>query len=114
MITEDKSNVKSISSDKLSNKDLKSQVNAKEKDSNEEIGNPVNNGGVAVAKNDLHLEEQWLAIRDEYLSHFPETKDMAIDYEQNNIKSLITDIANKRQKTIQEIKDEIINWTAKK
>ena len=107
MITEDKSNVKSMSSDKFSNEDQNNQ-------SSEEIGNPVNNGGVSASKNDLHLEKQWLAIRDEYLSNFPETKDINIDYEQNDIKSLITDIAVRRQKTDQEIKDEIINWTPKK
>ncbi|WP_027066760.1 MULTISPECIES: hypothetical protein [Maribacter] len=114
MITEDKSNVKSMSSNEFSNEDQKNQESAQKKDSSEEIGNPVNNGGVSASKNDLHLEKQWLAIRDEYLSNFPETKDIDIVYEQNDIKSLITDIAVRRQKTDQEIKDEIINWTPKK
>jgi hypothetical protein len=82
--------------------------------SKEAIGNPVNNGGVAVSKADLHLEKQWLAVRDAYLSHYPEVQDVNSEYHKGGFSDLIENIAKRRQRTSKEIRDEIMEWSSTK
>ncbi|TDS20655.1 hypothetical protein DFQ03_0162 [Maribacter caenipelagi] len=114
MITEDKSIDKSRTTGGLQNDVPQNKGISQNEDLNEAIGEPVNNGGVATAKYDLHLEKQWLAVRDEYLSNFPETQDIDSNGEQNSVEALISTIAKRRQKSEQEIHDEIMNWTVNK
>ena len=75
---------------------------------------PVNNGGVAITKSDLQLEEQWLAVRDDYLSHFPNVKDADSEYEEGRFSVIIEGIAKRRQRTSKEIRDEIMEWPSTK
>ena len=114
MITEDKSIDKSRTTGGLQNDVPQNKGISKNEDLNEAISEPVNNGGVATAKYDLHLEKQWLAVRDEYLSNFPETQDIDNNGEQDSVEALISTIAKRRQKSEQEIHDEIMNWTINK
>lgn len=74
------------------------------------VGNPVNNGGVAISSDDIHLEKQWLAVRDEYVANFPELEAMEQEIKTENIATLIERIAHTRKQSIQEIKDEIRSW----
>ncbi|MEP2238082.1 MAG: hypothetical protein ABJI22_06950 [Maribacter sp.] len=114
MITEDKSIHKIKSTGGLENDTMQNKGVSKNRNINEAIGKPVNNGGVATAKYDLHLEKQWLAVRDEYLSNFPETQDIDDNGEQDSVEALISTIAKRREKSEQEIHDEIMNWTVNK
>jgi hypothetical protein len=82
--------------------------------SKEAIGNPVNSGGVAVSKADLHLEKQWLAVRDEYLSHYPDLLDVDSEDVKGSFSDLIENIAKRRQRTSKEIRDEIMEWSSNK
>ncbi len=65
----------------------------------EVTGKPVNNGGVAISKSDLQLEEQWLAVRDEYLSQYPDVQDADSEYEKGSFSVIIESIAKRRQRT---------------
>lgn len=78
------------------------------------MGKPVNNGGVAMSKSDLQLEAQWLAVRDEYLSHYPDVKDADSEYEKGSLSVIIESIAKRRQRTMKEIRDEIMEWSSTK
>ena len=74
----------------------------------------MNNGGVATAKYDIHIEKQWLAVKDEYLANFPETEDLDTNGEQDSFEALIAKIAKRRQKSTEDIHAEIMNWPTKK
>lgn len=91
------------------NQDKESIENSKEV-----TGNPVNNGGVAFSKSDLQLEEQWLAVRDDYLSHYPDVQDVDSEYEKGSLSVMIESIAKRRQRTSKEIRDEIMEWSSTK
>ncbi|MDF4223127.1 MULTISPECIES: hypothetical protein [Maribacter] len=114
MITEDKSIHKTKSTGGLENETQQNKGVSLKENVNETSTKPVNNGGVATAKYDLHLEKQWLAVRDEYLSNFPETQDIDSNGEQDGVEALISNIAKRRQKSEQEIHDEIMNWNISK
>ncbi|APQ18716.1 hypothetical protein [Maribacter hydrothermalis] len=114
MITDDKSTHKNNTSNALKNDVLQNQPVKQQKNPKKDIGKPVNNGGVATAKYDLHLEKQWLAVKDEYLANFPETENYDSTKEENSLEALISDIAKKRKKSPQEIHDEIMNWKQKR
>ncbi|SIR42518.1 hypothetical protein [Maribacter ulvicola] len=114
MITEDKSIHKTKSTGGLQNSIPQNKSIAQNEDVKEDIAKPVNNGGVATAKFDLHVEKQWLAVKDKYLANFPETEDINANGEQDNLESLISTIAHRRQKSEQEIHDEIMNWSLNK
>ncbi|SNR63443.1 hypothetical protein SAMN04488009_2866 [Maribacter sedimenticola] len=75
-----------------------------------EVGNPVNNGGVNIDADDVHLEKQWLAVRDEYLAKFPELNEMEEEFKTENIGALIQSIAQKRKQSPQVIAEEIRSW----
>ncbi|MBC8767350.1 hypothetical protein H4O18_05035 [Arenibacter sp. BSSL-BM3] len=77
----------------------------------EELGKPVNNGGVDTTKLDLHLESQWLAVRDEYLSHYPAIKEEDTEYEKGSFYKVIDSIAKSRQRSPEEIRKEIMGWS---
>jgi hypothetical protein len=81
---------------------------------NNEIGKPVNTGGVALSIQDFDLEQQWALIRDEYLSHYPEIKNIDTAFDKGNFSSIIDSIANRRQRTSKEIRDEIMEWSLTK
>ncbi|MDP5062356.1 MAG: hypothetical protein NWP64_10595 [Maribacter sp.] len=114
MITEDKSIDKSKTTGGLQNEVPQNNGISQNEDLNETIGEPVNNGGVATSTFDLHIEKQWLAVRDEYLANFPETQDIDDNGELDGVETLISAIAKRRQKSEQEIHDEIMNWTLNK
>lgn len=78
--------------------------------SKEVTAKPVNTGGVAITKSDLQLEEQWLAVRDDYISHYPNIKDAGSEYEEGRFSVIIESIAKRRQRTSKEIRDEIMEW----
>jgi len=82
--------------------------------SKEVIEKPVNNEGVATSKTDLHLEKQWLAVRDEYLAHYPDADHTGTEYDNRNFSSIIDSIAKRRQRTSKEIRDEIMEWSSTK
>tara|TARA_R110002051_G_scaffold86498_2_gene152374 strand:- start:42135 stop:42476 length:342 start_codon:yes stop_codon:yes gene_type:complete len=113
MTTESNSARKTNTNDGLNNNLPHSQP-IKQENTNKDIGKPVNNGGVATAKYDLHLEKQWLAVRDEYLAYFPETENYESTNEEASLEALISDIAKKRKKSPQEIHNEIMNWSKRK
>ena len=81
---------------------------------NNEIGKPVNTGGVALSIQDFDIEQQWAIIRDEYLSHYPEIKNIDTEYEKGNFSSIIDSIAKRRQRSSKEIRDEIMEWSSTK
>jgi len=114
MITEDKSKDKSRSTGGLQNEVPQHQNIADHKNENKKVGKPVNNGGVATAKYDLHIEKQWLAVKDEYLANFPETENLDANGEQDSFEALIAKIAKRRQKSTEDIHAEIMNWPTKK
>ncbi|WP_282050727.1 hypothetical protein [Maribacter aquivivus] len=114
MITEDKSIAKSKSTGGLQNDVPQNKGISQNQDLNDVLDEPVNNGGVATSTYDLHLEKQWLAVRDEYLANFPETQDVDDNGELDGVEALISTIAKRRQKTEQEIHDEIMNWNVNK
>ncbi|MGO4921225.1 hypothetical protein [Maribacter spongiicola] len=114
MITEDKSINKLKTTGGLQNDVPQNKGISQNDDLNETIGEPVNNGGVATSTYDIHLEKQWLAVRDEYLANFPETQDIDDNGELDGVETLISAIAKRRQKSEQEIHDEIMNWTINK
>ena len=114
MITEDKSIHKTKSTGGLENDTPQNNGISQNEGVKPSIGKPVNNGGVATAKYDLHLEKQWLAVKDEYLANFPETGDIDTNGEKDSLESLISNIAKRRQKSEQEIHDEIMNWSLNK
>ncbi|WP_405397597.1 hypothetical protein [Maribacter sp. Asnod2-G09] len=114
MITEDKSIHKTKSTGGLENDTPQNKGISKNEDLNEILDEPVNNGGVATSTYDLHLEKQWLAVKDEYLANFPETQDVDNNGELDGVESLIRAIAKRRKKSEQEIHDEIMNWTVNK
>lgn len=114
MITEDKSIDKSKTTGGLQNEVPQNNGISQNEDLNETIGEPVNNGGVATSTFDLHIEKQWLAVRDEYLANFTETQDIDDNGKLDGVEALISAIAKRRQKSEQEIHDEIMNWTLNK
>ena len=71
---------------------------------------PVNNGGTDITNLDPMLEEQWMAVRDEYLSHYPDLKDIDAVYEKGSFKTLLNSLAERRQRTPEEIHQEIMGW----
>lgn len=79
-------------------------------DSDEGIGKPVDNGGVVTSKYDVHLEKQWLAVRDDYLANFPELNDLDTSYDKNSFRTLIVNLAKRRQQTSAQVQEEIMNW----
>ena len=83
-------------------------------DSNEDIGKPVDNGGVVTSKYDGHLEKQWLAVRDDYLRNFPELKDMDTRYDKNSFGTLIAKLSKRRQQTTEQTHKEIMDWPSSK
>lgn len=84
-----------------------------DENSEKPIGTPVNNGGVSISANDIHLEKQWLAVRDEYLANFPELNNMDTNYEKGDFSTLITNLAERRKQTPETIYNEIMNWSSK-
>ena len=78
--------------------------------SGEKIGKPVNNGGVNTMEYNPQLEEQWLAVRDEYLSHYPDLEVEDTVYKKGSFYSIIDSIAESRKSTPKEIHDEIMGW----
>lgn len=79
----------------------------------EDLGKPVNNGGVDM-KLDTRLEAQWLAVRDEYLSHYPAVKEVDTEYEKGSFNKIIDSIAKRRQRSPEEIRKEIMEWSLTK
>lgn len=114
MITEDKSKDKSRSTGGLQNNVPQHQNIADHGNTQKEVGKPVNNGGVATATYDIHVEKQWMAVKDEYLANFPETEDLDANNEPDSLGALIAKIAERRQKSPEEIHTEIMNWPTKK
>ncbi|MCR1023348.1 hypothetical protein NQT66_00915 [Cellulophaga baltica] len=84
------------------------------KNANEEIEHPVNNGGVEASILDFDLEEQWLAVRDEYLAHYPDILESETQYEKGSFNTIIENLAKRRQRTTKEIHTEIRDWNTKK
>ncbi|AIZ41152.1 hypothetical protein [Cellulophaga baltica] len=80
----------------------------------EDVAQPVNNGGVEASILDFDLEEQWLAVRDEYLAHYPDILESETQYEKGSFNTIIENLAKRRQRTPKEIHTEIKNWNAKK
>ncbi|MCM4153739.1 hypothetical protein DHD05_19275 [Arenibacter sp. N53] len=118
MITENKnqdnkSTSKGLNNDVQQNRGFNQERIPKE-NSNEAIGKPVNNGGVATSKYDIHLEKQWLAVQDDYLANFPELNDMDTKYDKKSFDTLITNLAKRRQQTTEQIHEEILNWPSSK
>jgi len=118
MITENKNQNKKSTSKGLNievqqNRGLDLEKNSKG-DSNEGVGKPVDNGGVTMSKYDVHLEKQWLAVRDNYLANFPELNDMDATYEKKSFSTLIPNLAKRRQQTPEQIHEEIMNWPSSK
>ena len=114
MITEDKSIHKTKSTGGLENDTPQNKGISQNENLNKTLDEPVNNGGVATSSYDLHLEKQWLAVKDEYLANFPETQDVDDNGELDGVEALISTIAKRRKKSEQEIHDEIMNWTVNK
>jgi hypothetical protein len=118
MITENKdqdkkSVLKGLNNEVQQNRghDLETNPNG---DSKEGVGKPVDNGGVASSKYDVHLEKQWLAVRDNYLANFPELKDMYTTYDTKSFSTLIHKLAKRRQQNPKQIHEEIMNWPSTK
>ncbi len=114
MITEDKSIHKTKSTGGLENDTPQNNGISQNENLDETLDEPVNNGGVATSSYDLHLEKQWLAVKDEYLANFPETQDVDDNGELDGVEALISTIAKRRKKSEQEIHDEIMNWSLNK
>lgn len=121
MITENKNQDKNSEDKGLNNKvqqntglDTEKIPTEDSKDSNEAKGKPVNNGGVVTSKDDIHLEKQWLAVRDDYLGHYPELNDINTLYEPKGFDTLIDILAKRRQQTKEQIHEEIMNWPSSK
>lgn len=114
MVTED--NKQSIEdAQKDVSKDMRITVNSESmENSKEAIGKPVNNGGIATSRTDLHIEKQWLAVRDEYLAHYPNIENTDTEYDKGNFSSIIERIAKRRQRTSKEICNEIMEWSLTK
>jgi hypothetical protein len=117
MITENKNQDKHRNFGGLNNKIQQNRSPDKEQyqaeENIEEIEIPVNNGGVNTSiKTDIELEEQWLAVRDEYLAHYPNITDNDTHYKKGDFDTIIENLAKKRQRTPKEIHTEIINWPA--
>jgi hypothetical protein len=83
-------------------------------DSNEAIGKPVDNGGDVTSEYDIHLEKQWLAVRDDYLANFPELKDMDTRYDKNSFDTLIAKLSKRRKQTEEQTHKEIMDWPSSK
>ncbi len=75
-------------------------------------GNPVDHGGVEETELDPGLEEQWLAVRDEYLAHYPDLDDSDTAYEKGSFYTVIDRLAKRKQSTPEEIQNEIMSWSA--
>jgi hypothetical protein len=80
----------------------------------EDVAQPVNNGGVEASILDFDLEEQWLAVRDEYLAHYPDILESETQYEKGSFNTIIENLAKRRQRTTTEIHTEIRDWNTKK
>jgi len=74
---------------------------------------PVNNGGVDLSIEDIELEKQWIAVRDEYLAHYPSVVDANTTFEKATSGTIINNIADKTQRTPKAVRNEIMNWSAK-
>ncbi|MCM4162231.1 MULTISPECIES: hypothetical protein [unclassified Arenibacter] len=114
MITENKnqdknSGSKGLNNEVQQNRGLNLQRSPSE-DSDEGIGKPVDNGGVVTSEYDVHLEKQWLAVRDDYLANFPELNDLDTRYDKNSFGTLIANLAKRRQQTSAQVQEEIMNW----
>ena len=75
------------------------------------IRKTVHQGEVETTTFDPQLEEQWLAVRDEYLAHYPELEDTDIEYEEGSFYKVIDSLSKKRQVTPKEIQHEIRKWS---
>ncbi len=76
-----------------------------------DTGTPVDSGGVKSTELEPGLEEQWLAVRDEYLANYPDLEDEDTKYEQGSFHTVITRLANKTKRSTEEIQNEIRNWS---
>ena len=114
MITENKNQdkksvLKGLNNEVQQNRGLDLEANPTG-DSNEGVGKPVDNGGVATSKFDKHLEKQWLAVRDNYLANFPERHAMDTTYDNTGFGTLMQKLAKRRQQTSEQLREEIMNW----
>ncbi len=85
-----------------------------DKNSDDEMGKPVDIGGVNTTLSDPQLEEQWLAVCDEYLAHYPDLDDTDTEYKKGNFYAIIKRLAKRRQRTPKEIHNEIMDWSSTK
>jgi len=108
-----KSATKGLDNEVQQNRGLNLKRNANG-DTDEAIDKPVDNGGVATSKYDVHLEKQWLAVRDDYLANFPELKDMDTKFDKNSLNTLMANLAKRRKQTTDQIHEEIMNWPSSK
>ncbi|RTE55370.1 hypothetical protein EHW67_02020 [Arenibacter aquaticus] len=118
MITKNKNKERNPNSNGLDNRVQQNrglnEVRSPKEHSNDEIGKPVDNGGVETSKFDTHLEKQWLAVRDDYLANFPELSDMDTSYDKNSLETLIANLAKRRKQTSEQVQQEIMNWPSSK
>ena len=118
MITENKNKERNTNSNGLDNRVQQNrglnEVRSPNENSNDEIGKPVDNGGVETSKFDTRLEKQWLAVRDDYLANFPELSDMDTSYDKNSLETLIANLAKRRMQTSEQVQQEIMNWPSSK
>ncbi|MBU2996291.1 hypothetical protein KO500_07585 [Cellulophaga baltica] len=120
MITENKNldkdrTYKGLDNNVQQNRSLEQEPYLDEDTTTDNIGNPVNNGGVDTSIEDINLEKQWLAVRDEYLAHYPNVADTnTTSYDKGNFNLVIDSIAHKTKRTPTEIHHEIMNWSPKK
>ena len=80
------------------------------KQPNVKFGNPVDSGGVKSTEYEPQLEEQWLAVRDEYLANYPDLQDVDTEYEKGSFNILMDRLAKRKQRSTKEIQNEIMNW----
>ncbi|WP_339715696.1 hypothetical protein [uncultured Kriegella sp.] len=93
------------------NSNQEQNQNGSQKDSEEAIGKPVNNGGVKTVEYEPQLEKQWLAVRDEYRAHYPELEEADTEYEEGGLYEMIDRLAKRRQRSPKEIQREIMKWS---
>lgn len=73
---------------------------------------PVDVGGVEPMKYDPQLEEQWLAVRDEYRAHYPGLEDVDTEYKKGSFHVMINRLSKRRKRTTEQIQDEIMKWSS--
>ena len=72
---------------------------------------PIDRGGVQSRDLDKGLEEQWLWVRDEYFANYPDVADVENESADGGFSSFIEQLAERRQRSTEEIQDEIMNWS---